>query len=207
MARKSGSSLHWRQHEDRDPYVKKAAQRNVRSRAYFKLEQIQAKERILKPGIMCADLGASPGGWSQYAAGIVGSHGRIWAVDLVPMEPISGVQFLQGDFTSGETRQALKRALLDSSLDLVMSDMAPNITGNRAVDQARSMLLAEEALVFSEIALERGGTFLVKLFQGDDFEDFVELAKGRFQRVRLLKPQASRPESREMYLLARSYGM
>jgi 23S rRNA (uridine2552-2'-O)-methyltransferase len=187
--------------------VEKAVQQNVRSRAYFKLEQIQAKTRILQPGFACVDLGASPGGWSQYAAGIVGPRGEIWAVDLAPMEPLAGVQFFQGDFTDRETREALKESLSAVELDLVMSDMAPNITGNRAVDQPRVMVLAAEALAFAETALRRGGALLVKLFQGEGFEDFVQLAGGRFQRVRLLKPQASRPESREMYLLARNYGM
>ncbi|MEE8237196.1 MAG: RlmE family RNA methyltransferase [Gammaproteobacteria bacterium] len=207
MARKSGSSSHWRQQQGRDPYVEKAVQQNVRSRAYFKLEQIQAKERILKPGIACADLGASPGGWSQYAAGIVGSRGGVWAVDLAPMEPIPGVRFIQGDFTNHQTLAALEEALLDAQLDLVMSDMSPNITGHRAVDQPRIMDLATAALSFSETTLRRGGVFLVKLFQGEGMEDFVKLAEGRFQKVRLLKPQASRPDSRETYLLARNYGM
>ncbi len=207
MARKSGSSSHWRLHERRDPYVEKAVRQNLRSRAYFKLEQIQAKTRILKPGIVCADLGSSPGGWSQYAAGIVGSRGEIWAVDLTPMEPLPGVQFIQGDFTNPETIEVLKDALPDAQLDLVMSDMAPNITGIRTVDQPRVMVLAEAALAFSETTLRRGGAFVVKLFQGEGMEDFVKLAERRFQTVRLLKPQASRPESREMYLLARNYRM
>ena len=179
----------------------------MRSRAYFKLEQIQAKERILKPGIACADLGASPGGWSLYAAGIVGSRGGIWAVDLAPMAPIPGVQFIQGDFTNHETLEALEEALLGAQLDLVMSDMSPNITGHWTVDQPKIMALAAAALAFSETTLRRGGVFLVKLFQGDGMEDFVKLAGRRFQKVRLLKPLASRPESRETYLLARNYGM
>jgi 23S rRNA (uridine2552-2'-O)-methyltransferase len=207
VARKSGSSPHWRQQERKDLYVAKAARQKVRSRAYFKLEQIQAKERILRPGIACVDLGASPGGWSQYAAGIVGPRGGIWAVDLEPMEPLAGVQFIQGDFTSPETREALERSLLEARLDLVMSDMAPNITGNRAVDQPKAMVLAAAALAFSETTLRQGGAFLVKLFQGEGFEDFIKLAGGRFEKVRLLKPHASRPGSREMYLLARNYGM
>ncbi len=207
MARKSGSSSHWRLHERKDHYVEKAVRQNVRSRAYFKLEQIQAKARILKPGIACADLGSSPGGWSQYAAGIVGSRGEIWAVDLTPMEPLPGVQFIQGDFTNPDTLEALTDALPDAHLDLVMSDMAPNITGIRAVDQPRVMVLAEAALAFSETTLRRGGAFVVKLFQGEGVEDFVKLAEGQFQKVRLLKPQASRPESREIYLLARNYRM
>jgi 23S rRNA (uridine2552-2'-O)-methyltransferase len=123
------------------------------------------------------------------------------------MKPIPGVQFIQGDFTSHETLRALKEALLDAHLDLVMSDMSPNITGHRAVDQPRIMVLATAALAFSETTLRRGGVFLVKLFQGEGMEDFVNLAGRRFQKVRLLKPQASRPESRETYLLARNYGM
>ncbi len=207
MARKTGESKYWRQHERSDPYVGKAALQNVRSRAYFKLEQIQAKERILKPGGLCADLGASPGGWSQYAAGIVGPRGAIWAVDLIPMEPLPGVTFLHGDFTSEPVRQALCDALGNARLDLVMSDMAPNISGNRSVDQPRIMALAEEALYFSETTLRQGGDFLVKLFQGEGFEDFAQLTRARFQQVRLLKPHASRPDSREMYLLAGNYGM
>jgi len=207
VARKSGSGSHWRQREASDPYVEKAAQLNLRSRAYFKLEQIQAKERILKPGIACVDLGASPGGWSQYAAGIVGSRGRILAVDLAPMEPLDGVQFFHGDFMAEKVHRELKDALLDAPLDLVMSDMAPNITGTRSVDQPRVMGLAEEALTFSESTLRCGGDFLVKLFQGEGFEDFVKLSRARFQKIRLLKPKASRPESREMYLLARNFGM
>jgi len=187
--------------------VDKAIQMGVRSRAYFKLEQIQTRSRILKPGMRCVDLGACPGGWSQYAAKIVGSRGGVWAVDLVTMEPLEGVHFLQGDFTAEDTHEALREALGDRAVDLVMSDMAPNMTGNRAVDQPRLMGLAEEALAFSELTLRQGGGFLVKLFQGEGFEDFVKLARGRFQTVRLVKPGASRPESREMYLLAGNYGM
>lgn len=207
MGRKFGSSFHWRQRERLDPFVEKATQQNLRSRAYFKLEQIQLKERILKAGMNCADLGASPGGWSQYAARIVGNRGTVWAIDIVPMEPLQGVVFMQGDFSCQEIQYAFKDALADAALDLVMSDMAPNMTGNRAVDQPRSMFLAEQALWFSEIALRRGGCFLVKLFQGEGFEDFVKMVQVRFQTVRLLKPKASRAESREMYLLARSFRM
>jgi 23S rRNA (uridine2552-2'-O)-methyltransferase len=187
--------------------VDKAVQQSVRSRAYFKLEQIQAKERILRPGIQCVDLGACPGGWSQYAGKILGDRGAIWAVDLTPMDPLPGVSFIQGDFTSLKTLEVLKKAMGGVALDLVMSDMAPNMTGNRAVDQPRLMTLAEEAMMFSETSLRPGGNFLVKLFQGEGFEDFVKLARGRFQTIRLIKPHASRPESREMYLLARNYGM
>ena len=205
VARKSGSGSHWRQRQGRDAFFQLASERDVRSRAYFKLEQIQKKERILKPGSVCADLGSTPGGWSQYAASIVGTRGIVLAVDLEPMAVLDGVTFLQGDFTLDSTQQTIKDNLRGSLLDLVMSDMAPKLTGNRAVDQPRIIALAEDALFFSEICLRPGGSFLVKLFQGEGFESFVSLVRSRFQSIRLLKPQASRPESREMYLLARNY--
>lgn len=155
----------------------------------------------------CVDLGSCPGSWSQYAAGKVGSTGRLLAVDLQPMDPIRGVRFLQGDFTEAATRKQIVAALDGARADLVMSDMAPNITGYRDVDQPRAMHLAEEALEFACEELERKGSFLVKLFQGEGFEAFVERTRKRFGRVRTIKPKASRPESREMYLLARNHGM
>jgi 23S rRNA (uridine2552-2'-O)-methyltransferase len=204
MARRSRSSTHWRQQQHIDPYVQRAAREHWRSRAVFKLKQIQAKERILKPGMRCIDLGASPGGWSQYAAQVVGPAGRVWAVDLVPMEPVAGVTFIEGDFTASETLAALTVALEGVPVDLVLSDMAPNISGNRAVDQSRASQLAEEALELCSEVLRPGGSLLVKLFQGEGFEAVVDAARVRFSKVRLLKPKASRPESREMYLLARN---
>lgn len=178
-----------------------------RSRAVFKLQQIQAKEHLLKPGMRCVDLGASPGGWSQYAAQIVGPRGRVWAVDLLPMGSVAGVEFLQGDFTQPETVDALRAALGDERADLVMSDMAPNISGNRAVDQPRSIGLAEEALAFAAEVLRPGGDFLIKLFQGEGFPEYVKRVRSEFNVVRLIKPKASRPESREIYLLARNYAV
>jgi len=205
VARKTGSSSHWRKQEKRDVFVDKAARRNLRSRAYFKLEQIDAKERILRRGCRCVDLGATPGGWSQYAIDRVGSAGRIWALDLLPMQPLTGVTFVLGDFTSEPVRDSLLASMRDERVDLVMSDMAPNITGNRSVDQPRMISLAEDALYFSEETLRQGGSFLVKLFQGEGFEDYVNLVRERFRRVKLIKPQASRSDSREMYLLARNY--
>jgi 23S rRNA (uridine2552-2'-O)-methyltransferase len=207
MTRRTGSSSRWRQRQDRDPYVERAAREGWRSRAVYKLEQIQAKERLLKAGTRCVDLGASPGGWSQYAARVTGPRGRVWAVDLLAMDPVPQVEFLQGDFTAAETLAALRGLLGDAAPDLVMSDMAPNISGNRPVDQARSMGLAEEALLFATEVLRPGGDFLVKLFQGEGFQPFVAQARGRFRAVRLLKPKASRPESREIYLVARNYGV
>ena len=207
MSRRTGSSSRWRQRQDRDPYVERAVREGWRSRAVFKLEQLQAKERVIRPGMVCVDLGSSPGGWSQYAARIVGPKGRIWAVDLLPMDPVPGVEFLQGDFTSPETVQQLRTAMGNAGADLVMSDMAPNISGNRAIDQPRSMGLAEEALVFATEVLKPGGSFVIKLFQGEGFQEYVSSVRGKFKTVRLVKPKASRPESREIYLLARNYGV
>jgi len=207
MTRRSRSSGHWRKQQQSDPYVQRAAQENWRSRAVFKLEQIQSKERILKIGMRCIDLGAAPGGWSQFAARIVTSKGQILAIDLKPMEPIEGVETIEGDFTSPETLVRVTRAIQDAKADLVMSDVAPNITGSRAVDQPRAMQLAEDALELCRTMLRPGGSFLVKLFQGEGFETFVEVTRTQFQKVRLIKPKASRPESREIYLLARNYGI
>lgn len=207
MSRRSGSSSRWRQRQERDPYVERAAREGWRSRAVFKLEQIQAKERLLRPGMRCVDLGASPGGWSQYAAGIVGPRGRVWALDVLPMDPVPGVEFVQGDFTTPETLEILRAAMAGEKVDLVMSDMAPNISGTRAVDQPRSMGLAEEALLFATEVLKPGGAFVVKLFQGEGFQEFVRRVRGEFASVRLIKPKASRPESREIYVLARNYGI
>ena len=205
MARKSGSPSHWRQQESRDIFVDKAARLNLRSRAYFKLEQIQEKERILKRGYRCVDLGSTPGGWSQFAVERVGSNGNVWAVDLLPMQPLAGVNFILGDFTSESIRESLLATMGDERVDLVMSDVAPNLTGNRSVDQPRVISLAEDALYFSEDTLRQGGSFLVKLFQGEGFEAYVAAVRTRFRRVKLIKPQASRSDSREMYLLARNY--
>ncbi|HEX6995615.1 MAG TPA: SAM-dependent methyltransferase [Gammaproteobacteria bacterium] len=207
MSRRGGSSSRWKQRQERDPYVERAAREGWRSRAVFKLSQIQEKERVLRPGMRVVDLGASPGGWSQYAARIVGPKGHVWAVDLLPMDPVLGVDFLLGDFTDPAVLDALKTVIGTEKVDLVMSDMAPNISGMRAVDQPRSMALAEDALWFATETLARGGTFLVKLFQGEGFPEFVQRSRGEFGTIRLVKPKASRPESREIYMLARNYGM
>lgn len=207
MTRRSRSTGHWRKQQQTDPYVQRAAREHWRSRAVFKLEQIQSKARVLKAGQRCIDLGAAPGGWSQFAAQITGPRGQVLAVDLAPMAPIEGVQIVQGDFTAAQTLAQIIESLGNDKADLVMSDVAPNITGNRAVDQPRAMNLAEEALVLCETVLRPGGSFLVKLFQGEGFESLVETVRSQFQKVRLIKPKASRPESREIYLLARNYGI
>lgn len=207
MSPRRGSSGRWRRRQERDPYVERAAREGRRSRAVFKLEEVQSRHRILRKGSVCVDLGASPGGWSQYASGVVAPGGRIIAVDLLPMEPIDGVEFLAGDFTGKETKRRLLTLLGAARADLVMSDTAPNISGNRAIDQPRSLLLAEEALYLARETLRPGGHFLVKLFQGEGFEGFVAGVRHEFSDVRLIKPKASRPASREIYLLARNYAM
>jgi 23S rRNA (uridine2552-2'-O)-methyltransferase len=207
MPRRTGSSQRWRQRQERDIYVEQAGRAGWRSRAVFKLEQIQAKERLLKAGTVCVDLGSAPGSWSQLAARLVGSTGRVIAVDLLPMEPIPGVDFLEGDFTTPETLQALRELVGGKPVDLVMSDMAPNLSGNRVMDQPRSMALLDEALLFAREVLRPGGDFLVKAFQGEGIDAFTRELKSHFKAVKTIKPKASRPESREIYLLARSFGM
>ena len=207
MPRRTGSSQRWRQRQERDIYVEQAGRAGWRSRAVFKLEQIQAKERLLKAATVCVDLGSAPGSWSQLAARLVGSSGRVIAVDLLPMEPIPGVAFLEGDFTTPETLQALRELVGGKPVDLVMSDMAPNLSGNRVMDQPRSMALLDEALLFAREVLRPGGDFLVKAFQGEGIDAFTRELKSHFKTVKTIKPKASRPESREIYLLARSFGM
>lgn len=207
MPRRTGSSRRWQARQERDFYVEQANRAGWRSRAVFKLEQIQSKERLIERGSVCVDLGSAPGSWSQLAARLVGETGRVVAVDLLPMEPIAGVDFVAGDFTSPDTVNALKELIGGRSVDLVMSDMAPNLSGNRAIDQPRSLALNDEALLFAREVLRAGGDFLVKAFQGEGIDAFTRDLKAHFKTVKTLKPKAPRPESREIYLLARSYGM
>jgi 23S rRNA (uridine2552-2'-O)-methyltransferase len=207
MPRRTGSSNRWRERQERDIYVEQAGRGGWRSRAVFKLEQIQAKERLLKPGTVCIDLGSAPGSWSQLAARLTAPGGRVIAVDLLPMEPIPSVEFLQGNFTTPETLAALRDLIGGARVDLVMSDMAPNMSGQRAVDQPRTIALLEEALLFATEVLRPGGDLLVKAFQGEGIDALVREQKSRFQTVKTIKPKASRPESREIYLLARNFGM
>lgn len=207
MPRRTGSSQRWRQRQERDTYVEQANRAGWRSRAVFKLEQIQDKERLLKPGSTCVDLGSAPGSWSQLAARLVAPTGRVIAIDLLPMEPIPGVEFLEGDFTAPETLQALRNLVGSKPVDLVMSDMAPNMSGNRVMDQPRSLALLDEALAFAREVLRPGGDLLLKAFQGEGIDTLTRELKRDFRTVKTLKPKASRPESREIYLLARSFGM
>ena len=200
---RSKSSKRWLQEHHQDEYVLKARAQGFRSRAVFKLEEIQHKDHVLKPGQMVLDLGAAPGGWCEYASQIVGDRGRIVALDLLPIEPIAGVEFLQGDFTEQETLDRLLALLGDQRCDLVMSDMAPNLSGMESVDQPKSMYLAELALDLATSFLKADGSFVVKLFQGTDFDGYVREVRSLFEKVQVRKPKASRPRSKEVYLLAR----
>ncbi len=201
--RRTGGS--WRQRQEKDPYVQEARRDGWRSRAVFKLKQIDEKERLLKRGMVCIDLGAAPGGWSQYVTVRLGGSARIVAVDVLPMDSLPDVEFIQGDFRDDAVLAEIEALVEKSPADLVMSDMAPNITGTRAVDQPRSMYLAELALDLARRVLKPGGSFVCKLFQGEGFDAFLVDVRRSFKRVRVMKPGASRPGSREVYLVARNY--
>lgn len=203
MAKRS-SSARWRRRQDADPYVQRAQQEGWRSRAVFKLDEIQNRDRLIRAGGVVVDLGAAPGSWSQYAAAKLGEKGRVIAVDILPMEPISGVHYIQGDFSDETILQELLKQLGDAKADLVLSDMAPNISGNRSVDQPRAMYLAELARELALSILNKDGAFVCKLFHGEGFDDFVRDCRQRFKQVRVRKPAASRPASRETYLVART---
>ncbi len=202
MAR-SKSSRRWLKEHFDDPYVKRAQQEGWRSRAVFKLLELQDKYHLIRPGMCVVDLGAAPGGWSQLARRLVGPSGRVYALDILAMEPLEGVEFIEGDFTEDGPLQALEAALAGSAPDLVLSDMAPNMSGMGAVDQPRAMYLAELALAFAEQWLGPGGDFVTKVFQGEGFDNFLSQCRSQFDKVLVKKPKASRPRSREVYLLGR----
>ena len=185
--------------------MQQARQGGWRSRAVFKLKEILDKERLLKPGMVCVDLGAAPGGWSQYLSAALDGNVRIIALDLLPMDTIPGVEFIQGDFTEEKVMAALLTALGEQRADLVISDMAPNISGNKVVDQPRSMYLAELALDLARQTLKRNGSFICKVFQGAGIDEFIRDARKSFGKVKTVKPKASRAGSSEMYLVARNY--
>ncbi|GAB4182241.1 MAG: 23S rRNA (uridine(2552)-2'-O)-methyltransferase RlmE [Wenzhouxiangellaceae bacterium] len=200
---RSKSSQRWlREHFD-DHWVKRAQQEGWRSRAVFKLEEIQEKDQLLKPGQVVVDLGAAPGGWSQWTAALQDGNGTVLALDILPMEPLANVEFILGDFREEEPLQKLQQALAGRQVDIVLSDMAPNISGMKAVDQPRAMYLAELAADFAAQHLKPGGDFLVKVFQGEGFDSFLSSLREQYTRVLTRKPKASRPRSRELYLLAR----
>jgi len=205
MSKPRRSTGSWRERQERDPYVARARSEGWRSRAVYKLEQIDRKEKLLKPGMLVIDLGAAPGSWSQYVTEKLRGRVRVIALDLLEMDALPSVEFIQGDFREDEVLETLDAALGEARADLVISDMAPNISGNKSVDQPRSMYLAELALDFCERALRHGGDFVCKLFQGEGSDAFIAAARQRFERVRVMKPDASRPGSREVYLVARNY--
>ena len=205
MTRRPRGGSHWRQNQTDDSFVQRAAREGWRSRAVFKLAQIDEKARIFRRGQTCIDLGAAPGGWSQYAARAVGQSGRVIAVDLLPIEPLPGVTIIGGDLSHDCVLERVTRSLEERRADIVMSDMAPNISGVRAVDQARAMQLADDALAACGELLASGGDFIVKLFQGEGYDAYISRLRAHFGAVRQIKPKASRPESRETYALARGY--
>jgi 23S rRNA (uridine2552-2'-O)-methyltransferase len=200
---RSKSSHQWLKSHFDDEFVKRAQREGYRSRAVYKLEEIQQKDRLLKPGMTLVDLGAAPGGWSQYAAQLLKGNGRIIAMDILPMEPLAGVEFLQGDFREDAVYTRLLGMLAGNEVDLVMSDMAPNITGMQAVDQPGSMYLAELAVDFAGRVLRKGGVLLFKAFQGEGFDPLVKALRAQYREIRIRKPRASRPRSREVYVLAK----
>ena len=200
---KSKSSRRWLSEHFDDPYVKLAQQKGLRSRSAFKLLELQDKYQLIRPGRVVVDLGAAPGGWCQLAQPLVGEKGRVIGLDILPMEPIHGVLLIEGDFTEDEALHELEDALGGHSVDLVLSDMAPNMSGMATIDQAKAMYLAELALEFVKAHLKPGGDYVVKLFQGTDFDVYVRQVRSLFKKVQVRKPKASRPRSREVYLLAR----
>jgi len=204
MAR-SGSSQRWLSEHFSDEFVKLAQQKGYRSRAVFKLDEIQAKDRLLRPGMTVVDLGAAPGGWSQYAAEKIGKSGRIIALDILPVEPMAGVTIIQGDFREEAVLGQLLTSLDGKPVDVVLSDMAPNITGTRVVDQPRAMYLAELALDTARQVLRPGGAFVVKLFMGAGFDEYQKEARKSFASLANRKPKASRDRSREVYLVGKGF--
>ncbi|ARB47183.1 23S rRNA (uridine(2552)-2'-O)-methyltransferase RlmE [Alloalcanivorax xenomutans] len=200
MARSKSSQRWLREHFD-DHWVARAQAEGYRSRASFKLLEIHEKDKLFRPGMRVLDLGAAPGGWAQVAGRLVGSRGTVVASDILAMDPIPDVAFIQGDFREEEVYQQILDSLGGHKVDLVMSDMAPNMSGNRAVDLPRAMYLAELALDMAESVLEPDGVFLVKVFQGEGFDEYRRSLQSRFRRVVSRKPAASRPRSNEVYQL------
>ena len=199
------SSQRWLARNAKDKYVKRSRQEGARSRATYKLEEIDRRDRLLRPDMTVIDLGAAPGGWSQYVKSRVGESGRVLALDILPMEPIVGVEFIEGDFTEQPVLDLLMQRIQGKPVDLVISDLAPNMTGVASVDQARVMNLAELVLEFSDKSLKPGGSLLIKAFQGSGFNELYAQLRRRFEKLVTRKPSASRAESKEIYLLGRGF--
>ncbi|MSS75356.1 MAG: 23S rRNA (uridine(2552)-2'-O)-methyltransferase RlmE [Methyloglobulus sp.] len=202
---RSKSSSRWMQEHFDDEYVKMAQVQGYRSRAVFKLKEIQEKDKFIKPGMNVIDLGAAPGGWSQFARPLLGKKSKLIALDILPMEAIEGVVFIQGDFREAAVLDELTTVLAAAPVDIVLSDMAPNMSGSKGIDQPNAMYLAELALDTAKTVLVKGGDFLVKVFQGEGFEVFHRDVQQHFEKVVIRKPKASRPRSNEVYLLGKGF--
>ena len=202
VATRSKSSQRWLKEHFSDPYVKKAQSEGMRSRAAYKLEELVERDRLLKPGMVVVDLGAAPGGWSQWVRKEMGDAGRVIASDILEMPTLAGVEFLHGDFREDAVLSELEKMLDGAAVDLVLSDMAPNMSGVDQVDQARAMHLSELAMAFADDHLRTGGAFLIKLFQGVGFDDYVRDLRRRYAKLAIRKPAASRRRSNEVYALA-----
>lgn len=195
----------WLDEHFNDPYVKKARMDGFRSRAVYKLQELNERDGLLRTGMTVVDLGAAPGSWSQWVAQSVGDTGRVLAVDILPVDPLDRVEFIQGDFQENEVLDKLLNLMRDQKANLVISDMAPNITGMNVIDQPKAMYLAELAADFARQALISGGDLVVKAFQGAGFDGFIHELDQSFDKVMIRKPRASRPRSREVYVVARNY--
>jgi 23S rRNA (uridine2552-2'-O)-methyltransferase len=203
--KKSSSSNRWLKEHFSDIYVKRAKQEGFRARSVYKLMEIQERYKIIKPNMLVVDLGASPGGWSEYVVKLVGPSGKVFALDILSMQPIDGVEFIQGDFTQNSVVEDLCVRLNNRKVDAVLSDMAPNLSGLSIVDQVRSMDLSERAFVFAQKVLKPGGLFLTKIFQGAGFNAFLKNLRHNFAQVKVIKPEASRARSSEIFLLANGF--
>jgi 23S rRNA (uridine2552-2'-O)-methyltransferase len=199
---KTSSSVRWMNEHLKDEFVKKAQKEGYRSRAAYKLLEIIDKNQIIKTGFKVLDLGAAPGGWSQVAIKIVGKTGQVIATDILPVESIANVEFLQGDFTEERIYKKLLNLTNKQKINVVLSDMAPNMSGQISIDQPKSMYLAELALDMATKVLSHNGHFVVKIFQGDGFDGFIQNSRKNFKKVIIRKPKASRPRSKEVYLIA-----
>ena len=205
MAKLSKSSGRWMKEHMDDQYVKRSKEDGYRSRASYKLIALSEKDDLIKPGMTVVDLGAAPGGWSQIAMQLVGDHGRVVASDILPMDPLAGVDFVQGDFTEEEVLNEILQVLGDSPVDLVISDMAPNMSGMQAIDQPAAMYLVELALDMARQVLKPKGNFVAKVFQGEGFDAYVKDLRSSFDKVVTRKPDASRARSREVYLVGKGF--
>jgi 23S rRNA (uridine2552-2'-O)-methyltransferase len=205
MAARTKSSARWLNEHVNDPYVKQAQKDGYRSRSSYKLIQLNEKDRLIRPGMLVVDLGSAPGGWSQVAARLVGAKGRVLATDILPMEPLKNVDFIQGDFTEEPVLKQVLDWLGDNKPDVVLSDIAPNISGIDSADQASSMYLVELALDMARQVLKPKGDFVAKVFQGTGSEEFLKDLRTSFDKVLIRKPAASRSRSREVYMVAKGF--